>query len=256
MAYINTKMQEALQMLKKEDSRLTRTHVVDLLFTTQLYVPATWDKDPIRDEKGNVSFPEDTHFSLLTIQTTDQKRFFPMFTSHEESEKWAGSKNGKLLLLSFDQYIPIVEMAKNEIAGIVVDPYGFNTPFQTPFLLELKNQPRHTGLKETKIDKGERVSLRTPSSQVDDLRDVLRNYGRRHDFVKAIYFKERIVEDRPSHWFIIVDMTKEDPKFFQEMAHFCASCSHGKQFEFMFASMKLAQEIIANNEPIYVKTDA
>lgn len=255
MNFVNREMQEALKNLRETDTPQNRNKVLELLITTQLFVPATWDKSPQLDEHGNMTFPPDTHFSILTIQTTDKQRFFPFFTSKEESEKWAGSKNGKMLLLTFDQYIPIVEMAQKDIAGIVVDPYGINTPFQTPFLLGLKDHPRHTGLKETQILKGEKVSLRTPKN-VDDLKEILIKYGKEHANVRSIYFKERIVEDKPTHWFIVVDLEEEDPRYLQEMAHYCARCSHGKQFEFMFASMKLSQEIMEKNTPIYLKTDA
>ena len=156
MAYVNTGMQAALKELKQQDTPQIRNVIIELLFTSPLYVAATWDKEPIRDEKGNMTFPPDTHFSLLTIQTTEKQRFFPMFTSKEESEKWSGSQGAKMLLLKYDQYIPIVEMAQKDISGIVLDPYGSNIPFTTALLMNLKKHPRHTALRETKIEKGEK----------------------------------------------------------------------------------------------------
>lgn len=256
MAYVNTGMQAALKELKQQDTPQIRNAIIELLFTSPLYVAATWDKEPIRDEKGNMTFPPDTHFSLLTIQTTEKQRFFPMFTSKEESEKWSGSQGAKMLLLKYDQYIPIVEMAQKDISGIVLDPYGYNIPFTTAMLMNLKKHPRHTALRETKIEKGEKVSLRDPSFDVTDLKEALIQYGKEHPNIRSIVLKERIVTDQPSHWFLVVDMESEDPRFLQDMARACARCSHGKQFEFIFASLRLAQEILSKNTPLYSKTEA
>ena len=44
MAYVNTGMQAALKELKQQDTPQIRNVIIELLFTSPLYVAATWDK--------------------------------------------------------------------------------------------------------------------------------------------------------------------------------------------------------------------
>lgn len=255
MAYINQEMQKALETFKEQGTSENLNRVVASLLASPLYVPCQWDKEPVVDENGKRHFAPGTQFQLLTIQTTDGRKLFPFFTSKEEWEKWAPSKQAKMIALSFDQYMPVIEMAKDQVEGIVIDPMGSNVPLKSPFLVQLFKQPRKVNIEPTKIQKGEKVTLKNPE-KVQDLVDALCKYGKEHDNIYSIYFKERTVQDKPSHWFIIVDMEKEDPKFFQDMAHACARHSHGKHFEFLFANSPLGKEIVAKNEPIYSQLKA
>ena len=56
MNFVNRELQEALKSLRETDTPQTRNKVLELLITTQLFVPATWDKNPQLDEHGNMSF--------------------------------------------------------------------------------------------------------------------------------------------------------------------------------------------------------
>ena len=49
MNFVNREMQEALKNLRETDTPQNRNKVLELLITTQLFVPATWDKSPQLD---------------------------------------------------------------------------------------------------------------------------------------------------------------------------------------------------------------
>lgn len=247
----NELLNTALKNYAKERNSETTNSLIYALLNGVVMVPCNWDKEPVDQENGEMAFPADTQFSLLTIETKDHQRLFPMFSSTDEWEKWEMAPKAKSLALSFEQYIDWVEMAKNEVYGIVLDPYGANVPFPSSTLLELKNIPRN--LEEKKIGKGVKVSLREPVQNIEDLKETFIQFAKEHPSIKMMTIKERFIEGKPSHWFLIVDMDPENPELFEEMGESARNVNHGKEFEFIFASMKLSKNILKDSTPFYEK---
>lgn len=55
------------------------------------------------------------------------------------------------------------------------------------------------------------------------------------------------------HWLVIVDMNPQDPKLFQRLGEACRGKTDNKDIEFIFSSMQVAQQIMADSMPIYTK---
>ena len=188
--------------------------MLDAFILTNFLIPAQWDKDPSRNEKGVLVFEPNTQFQLSLIQNDKGDSFFPVFSSMDQLKKWDQDSEIHSLVMTYNQYMPFVKMALNQIHGIVIDPFGANVLLDCNLLVE---------------------------------------FGSSHPDILSIYLKERIVKDQPSHWFLVVDMINDDKQTIQDLGNFCTPVSYGKGFEFMFGSMELAKKIMADTIPTYVK---
>ena len=250
--YTNEKLQEALLMFNKEKNDTALKRVLDVLVSTNFLTPANWDKDPIKDEKGNLVFEQNTQFQLSLIQSDAQESFFPIFSSLEQMKKWDSTNEVHSLVMTYDQYVPFVNMAKDQIKGVVIDPFGANVLLDVRLLIEL-DKHRATQVSENPIHKGDHLQLRDPVQNVTELQRALCSFGESHPDVLSIYLKERMVQGEASHWFIIVDMTNNSKQTLQDLGNYCLPVNCGKGFEFMFGSMNLAKKIMADTVPTYVK---
>lgn len=248
----NTRMKEAMIKLKEEQTPETINTMLAALMTTRFLAPATWDKDPVLNEKGQMIFEPNTKFQLMIIETKNDGCFFPMFTDMEELKKWDSDPNVRSLVLTFDQFMPFIELAKNDIQGIVFDPLGANLPITNDMLFKL-NEQQKISLQENEIKKGDKIFMRDPSENIDDLKAVLIEYAKENPNILSLYIKERVDKEKPSHWFMIVEAVHEDINIFKQIGQACRSVNHGKEIEFMFSSTSLSKNVMSNTKPIYVK---
>lgn len=248
----NERMKAVLARLKEQRNNETMNQMFAALMTTQFLVPATWDKDPVLNEQGQMVFEPNTKFQLMIIESQNKDCFFPMFTDMEELKKWNSDPSVRSLVLTFDQFMPFIELSKNEIKGIVFDPFGYNFPILSELLFELQSQQK-TALHENQIKKGDKILMRDPVENIEDLKAVLCDYAKTNPAIISLYLKERIEEGKPSHWFMIVATNKEDTKLFEQIGQATRSVNHGKEIEFMFSSTNLAKNVMANTKPIYTK---
>ncbi len=247
----NIEMKNALKLLRTEENDITVQNAIDTLMKTQLLAPAQWDKDPVKNEKGQMVFEPNTKFQLLVIESSDGKLYFPMFTEMAELEKWKLEDQPQSLVMSFDQYMPFVEMSKDNVEGIVINPFTENVPFLAPRLIQLKQAKQKNSIHEKTIQQNEVFDMRSPVANVDDLKKELEKVGQENETIQAIYLQERLVKNEPSHWFVIVDMDPEDTKIFQGIAARCKPHAKGKALEFIFGSANVAINIKESIQPIY-----
>lgn len=250
--YTNEKLQHALIVFNSEKTDEAFRNLLHVLVTTNFLTPANWDKDPVKDDKGNVIFEQDTQFQLSLIQSDTNQNFFPIFSSKEQFNRWDKEGNTHSLIMDFNQYVPFVNMAQNQIQGVVIDPFGASVLLDTRLLLEL-NKNRTSQVSENAIHKGDHLQLRDPIQNVTDLQQAICAFGDRHPDIQAIYLKERMVKNEASHWFIIVDMENDSKEILQDLGNACLPVNYGKGFEFMFGSMNLAKKIMEDTVPTYIK---
>lgn len=251
MEFQNTQMKNALKLLRTEENEVTIQHAVDTLLETQLLAPAQWDKDPVENEAGQLIFEPNTKFQLLIIEAADGRCYFPMFTDMQELEKWQLDQSPQSLVMNFEQYMPFVEMSKDNVEGIVINPFSENVPFLTDRLIRLKQEKEKSGLKETSIQQNDIFDLRNPVANVEALKEQLCAIAAEHENIQAVYLQERLVKNQPSHWFVIVDMDQEDTKIFQTMGQRCKPFARRKGIEFIFGSANVAQAVKEGVKPIY-----
>lgn len=250
--YVNTQMQEALAAMREKRTPITVENMILALTSSKFYCPASWDKDPKIGPKGERIFEPDTKFNLLMLEGAEKKRYIPLFTSMDEAQKWEDIKDLECLLLTYEQFEPWVEASRQEVQGIVIDPFGFSLPLDAEFVSALKKETSKSVLREQVIQKGETISVRDPIRNIDDFKDSIIDVAREYKEIKRIWLKERLVKAKPSHWFIIVEMEPENPKLFQTIGHTCRKSAHDKEMEFVFSSIPSAKPMIENTKPIYV----
>lgn len=248
----NEKLQETLIVFNREKTDSAFRNLLDAFISTNFLIPAQWDKDPSRNEKGVLGFEPNTQFQLSLIQNDKGDSFFPVFSSMDQLKKWDQDSEIHSLVMTYNQYMPFVKMALNQIHGIVIDPFGANVLLDCNLLVEL-DKSRGSQVSENPIHKGDSLKLRDPILSVTELQRAICEFGDSHPDILSIYLKERIVKDQPSHWFLVVDMINDDKQTIQDLGNFCTPVSYGKGFEFMFGSMELAKKIMADTIPTYVK---
>ena len=250
--YVNTQMQEALAAMREKKTPGTVENMILALTASKFYCPASWDKDPKIGPKGEKIFEPDTKFNLLMLEGADKKRYIPLFTSMDEAKKWEDIKDLECLLLTYEQFEPWVEASKQEVQGVVIDPFGFSLPLDAEFVSALKKETSKSVLREKTIQKGETIAVRDPIRKIDDFKESLCEVAREYQEIKRIWLKERLVKAEPSHWFIIVEMKPENPKLFQTIGHTCRKKALNKEMEFVFSTIPSVQSMIETTEPIYV----
>lgn len=105
----NEKLTAAITRMQREDNRVTREMVLDLLITEGQFLA------PVSIQGENIQF--------TLLQNQDGQPYFPAFTSWEELRKLCGPKNQQTILLSFDHYAGMI-LKDNRAAGFVLDPFG------------------------------------------------------------------------------------------------------------------------------------
>lgn len=64
----NEKLQETLIVFNREKTDSAFRNLLDAFISTNFLIPAQWDKDPSRNEKGVLVFEPNTQFQLSLIQ--------------------------------------------------------------------------------------------------------------------------------------------------------------------------------------------
>lgn len=80
----NEKLQETLIVFNREKTDSAFRNLLDAFISTNFLIPAQWDKDPSRNEKGVLVFEPNTQFQLSLIQNDKGDSFFPVFSSMDQ----------------------------------------------------------------------------------------------------------------------------------------------------------------------------
>lgn len=252
----NDILRSALQKMREDNSDENLLKAGQALIDTKVMIPAKWDRDPVEDEQGRIKFSPDTKITPMIVTNESGTKLFPFFTSVEEVKKLYGDQGTNCLVMSVDQYMPMLLSAKNEITGIVVDPAGVDVPFPTDFLAGFVKAYR-SPLKQEEISRGQNVYLKNPEGNLQDMEAALISGGFHDPEINEIYLKERLETENPeegkTHWFILVDASEKDTGIFTRLSALVKPVAQGKDIEFMFADTKLGRDIKKTSQPIYVK---
>ena len=253
----NPALTQALENFLADKNNENLVRVSQALVNSPVLIPAKWDKDPKPDEKGQIRFDPDTKISLLVAtRSTDDKKFYPMFTSNEAVSKFYQTQDQiGCLVLTLDQYLPFLLSAKGRVDGVVIDPSGLNVPFSTEFLEGIHKAARQK-LEPNNLKAGSKVFLRNPEGDTQAIEAALISAGFHEPDIKAIYLKERV--DNPEdpkdvHWFVVVDSDLMDTGMLTRIDNMIGKASGGKDIEFTFTKQKLGADIAATTKPLYEK---
>jgi hypothetical protein len=255
--FSNPSLKAALGAFHEERSTKNLQTLLEQFISGKVMAPARWDIEPKEDGKGNLVFEPNTKISLHVLSNQNGELYFPMFSDAQSLQDWNADPSIRSLILTFDQLMPFVRMSKDQVKGIVLNPATDNVPLEGEFLIGAADAAKKSRLQPNKLEKGARVYVREPIEDVTDLRMALSAVGEMTPEINAIYLKERINQEDPEnlnpHWFVIVDSASDDTKLFEKIGTACRRFMHGKEMEFLFASTKLAQNIIEGNTPVYQK---
>ncbi len=259
-AFDNDILRKALENFRADSSDENLVKAAQALVDTKIMIPAKWDKEPTTDEEGKMHFSPDTKVAPMVVTNENGVRLFPFFTSVEEVKKLYGEKGTNCVVMSMDQYMPMLLKAKKDITGVVVDPAGADVPFPTEFIQNFLKAYR-SPLRQQEINSGQNLYLRNPEGDLQDMEAALISGGFHDPAIEAIYLKERLETDKPVekpedakvHWFILVDAAEKDTGIFTRLSELIKPAAGGKDIEFMFADTKLGRDIKKTSQPIYTK---
>lgn len=264
--YENKALEEAAKKFREKPDPNALIQVATTFMLQPVYVPIGLEKEPETDENGNFIIDESHQPKMIAVKTKDGKVFFPVFSTPQQARNFYKEQEVMLIPLAFRQYMPMIEAAKDEVEGLVVDPAGANVPFKYPLLKGMmdsmrKNQPKadpNRRVNPARINRGQKIHLRNPEGRFNDLEAALISSGFHEQHINKIFLKERLPDlDKPeeTHWFVVVDSSENDPKIFERIAELCKDALHGKEMEFIFTNQKLGKDIAASSKPLYEKSE-
>lgn len=252
----NSVLRESCEKLREERNDRNLVRAAAALMDTKVLMPAKWDKDPEHTEDGKIRFTPDTKVSPMVVTNEKGTKLFPFFTNMEQLKKLYGQEPVNCIVMSVDQYLPMLEQAKDDVIGIVIDPAGCDTPFPTDFIKGFRENYR-SPLRPKNVHQGQSLFLQNPTGDLQNMEAALISGGFHDKEINAIYLKERVEPDKPDFkptWFILVDSSEKDTTIFTRLTEIVRPAAEGREIEFMFADSKLGRDIASTSKPIYQKT--
>lgn len=244
-----TQLRQALETLVASPTQKHRAALAAELLKSKILAPAVWDKAPVPDGHGQLAFPPDTNVSLMVLER-DGKRLFPFFTDQQELARW--NPKTQCLVLTFDQFLPFIQTADDNIDGIILDADSLDVILDKDFVLTLAKVKAH-GMQPTRIARGDKVTVKDPGDDMKYLANVLAKEAEKISDINWVVLKERLMPDGSSHWLIIVDTIKDDPAMLSRLAKEGMRLANGKDLEFMFGDTELGAKIGKDSKKIYEK---
>lgn len=160
----------------------------------------------------------DDKTSIPMLISSDEKQFYPIFTSNDEFKEWGEVQGLTLVTLTFDDYAELVEK-NEEAAGVVVNPYSDNLiigrasveSFRTRKDLMTKGVAKHKVSKDTNVKLGE------PKEYPAELVEALVRFLPEMEVVNRVWLRQMLKNNVPS-LLLVVDHTGINEEVFPKMA--------------------------------------
>lgn len=129
---MNKELDQAIQALKKENSRENIDRLMQAMERCDFYIPATLppDTDPklmkqmAKTAGKTLPIPKGVSMRPAILENKEGKRFLPIFTSHEQVER--GKKQYPVIMgLPFPRCMDLVKKEK-ELCGMVLNAFDHN----------------------------------------------------------------------------------------------------------------------------------
>ena len=245
-AFYNETLKKVMQDITKEKTKENLGKLAAAIYSTNLLIPAIWDKEPTIEKDGKVKFASNTHFQFAVLKNENQQSFLVMFTNYDEFRKWDPEERFQPLVLPFRQFMNLIEALLKDLTGILLDPLSEQVTVGMDFLKGIK-VGQNVKLEKREFDEGQSIQLKDPEDGHAFVQ-VIKESAPTVEEVQSIYLKER-----DGHWFIIVDTKNETTEVFQKLGRMWSKHAMGKQMEFMFASAPVCEDIIKFSRPVYKK---
>lgn len=252
----NEKLRDVLRDYKENPVQENINRMGTTLQTSSILIPAIWDVEPKMNKDGQMLFEKNTHFQFALLKTKNGSQFIVAFTSYYDYKHWDVNHRFKPMVLPVVRFMEVIQNISNDIKGIFIDPTDVKIPLDMNFLkqVQAREMAHHTSIQKKEFKVNEQLRVRDVLKREDFKQSIVR-FGKQTPSIKSIYLKERLIENEPSHWLLLVDMEQEEPKMFQALGTFIHPYDENKMMEFMFASHPVSQKIIADSSPVYSKDE-
>lgn len=233
--------------------------------------PVYMSKEPERQEDGSCLMREGSNVGFLSLKDPqdETKDVFPVFTDWKALSKWKNVFNEehppRTLILRFQDCVSLVQKSNS---GMVINPFGTAPVFLSIDMInKITNlegykaefaKEKKSSVEEKRVEKDTKIMVGLPKETAEVLliKDALVSYAKHSSIIKRVDLLLKIEENNEKAYLCIVDCPEENCKrVFEELyAAIKPFTNETKIMDFAtYNSAKFVHDILAKNEPTYIK---
>lgn len=232
----NSALRRAIAQMHRENTRQSQEQALEELGKAQLLAPVT-----VSATKGNQD--AQVQFQLLTTQ--DGRSFFPAFTRREEMAMLDPEGTGQTLVLTFDNYAPMI-LRDGAAQGLVVDPFGDSLTLEKPMVAWLASQ---RGI----ISQQPRLRFSRPEQWPQELARAVEEQAAAMPEIRRIWLRQMEREDGRTSILLVVDHDGQTAQVFSAIAQTVQTHMGELSVDLVPYTEKLGQDAAREAEPFYQK---
>lgn len=211
----NPKLKEAIDTLKKEQSKEHQDQLFAALKDARLLAPAIFDVPVKPDQKGRIQIPKNAKIKFVLVNTREGKTFFPAFTDHEEAQKLHVSQPGsqQQIVRTLNEYATMLQNPNNQAAGIVINPMSENIIIPKALIEKLVSGSDD---KVQPFAPGANVMFTEPSVYPTQMVNAVHDACRDLKSVNRVWLKE-MISGPAMAFLLIVDAEKPDEELYAKI---------------------------------------
>lgn len=209
----NPKLKELLKEFKQNDNNEVLGNIYEEVAMNAKFVAImTLSSEPVDNGDGTSTFQEDSTMKLITINTQDNRSFFPLFTDWDEVYKWKELVTPKGLVVGFDDICSFVLNTDIHV-GLVINPFGDSFVIdinQLRFMKERKDSIKN-GYMSRVLKEETKVMLGEPKEYPTEMVNALKNFLKNNLICERVWLRLMMVKDEQSY--LLVIETKNEREF-------------------------------------------
>ncbi|GAK30889.1 hypothetical protein WOSG25_060070 [Weissella oryzae SG25] len=126
----NSALLSALEQFRIEENPENEANFVAELKAATFLAPVNFSQAPITNDDGSVALAENTETRLVALQTEEGQSVFPIFTDMEAmaAGDMAADEDLYTWPMTLEEYLPVVNQAGDELAGLALNPFTNGMP--------------------------------------------------------------------------------------------------------------------------------
>lgn len=232
--------QTAMSMLFEEI--VMNAHFLSVVFLSELPKP---------DEDGKAVFRKNTTMQMPMVSNTGGKHFYPVFTEHNELAKWKQMEKPNTLILTFDDYVAMVEKHE-EAEGIVINPFSDNFVLNRKLIAHLKTQKdlRTKGVSRDVVSKDTKVMLGEPKEYPTEMVEAMCGQMEKMPEVKRAWLRLMVKENVQS-FLVVVDFSGNQEEVFGKIVAAARPCLKNRYLDMVMYGDGFGKKAVENVTPFY-----
>ena len=250
----NQALQQAIETLQQTDTQENRAKMLEAVEKAKFICPVVLQPAPPRDEKGKAILQPDTKIGLQLIATKDGKKYFMGFTSSEKMAKWnTENHNHDLVVNTFDQFAGLLIAQKNDVAGVIIDPFGGDLTLSRDMIVKMKRfKDRQEGIYS--IAKTDRVVMEDPKKPPEEMLAAMTAYCKKKPEINAAFLR-LMFHNGNKTYLLILDLKEgtEHKAVFDEISNVAKPFLKHMLLGVVRIQDSLGKKGIENAKPFYKK---